>query len=89
MVGKQLSALLQILRAAGVTDYQTPELTLHLGPAPAPKGSRALEVSPEALATGDATPDDDEEPPDFRFALERMNRHFPRKVDPRKNRAAQ
>jgi len=90
MVGKQLSALLQILRSAGVTRYQTNALTLEMGPAPAPKRApTALNLSPEALAAERQEPDDDEdEPRDWRFALERMNRHFPRpRADPRKNKS--
>lgn len=35
MVGTELIALLEVLRAQGVTEYRTPELTLVLGPAPA------------------------------------------------------
>ena len=88
MTGKPLSALLQILRSAGVTDYTlTTEngpvretVTLKLGPAPAPKRPRdAIELTPEDI--------EDEPPPeDFRFALENTARKwFPRaKADPRK-----
>ena len=91
VVGKQLSALLQILRSNGVTRYQTPEITLDIGPAPPPKpGPRALELSPEALAR-EALMDDDDEPGDMRFALERIGpKHFPpAKADPRKNKVSQ
>ena len=90
-VGKPLSALLQILRSAGVTRYQTPELTLELGPPPPGRPlPRHINVSPEALAA-DALGDDDEEEGDPRFLLERLGaKHFPGvKGDPRKNRAPQ
>jgi hypothetical protein len=93
MVGKQLSALLQILRSNGVTRYQTTGLTLELGPAPPPRPlPRALNLSPEALAREALLDDDDdEEEGDPRFLLERLGRkHFPSaKADPRKNKAAQ
>jgi hypothetical protein len=93
-VGKPLSALLQILRAAGVTRYQTPELTLDLGPAPvkhAARGPIKLDLSPQALddeRIGAEEPDDEGDP---RFLLERLQpRWFPdRKATPRKNKAAQ
>jgi hypothetical protein len=85
--GKPLSALLQILRSAGVTKYTTPELTLELGPAPPPKRGRTLD---EVLDAGeDKTPADDDEPRDWRFALEKRMKHFPRRADPLKNKAAQ
>ena len=90
MVGKQLSALLQILRSAGVTAYETPQLKLTLGPAPAPKAPRvAIDVStPDAEADSDDK-DESDEPRDWRFALEqRQDRWFPRRPpNPRKNKA--
>ena len=96
--GKALSALLQILRSNGVTRYQTPDLTLEL--APAAKGGasgraapRTVNVSPEALAAeaeagGDVDGNDEDEPGDMRFGLERLTRrHFPAaKADPRRNK---
>lgn len=93
MVGKQLSALLQILRSNGVRRYQTAQLTLELGAPPAPRAPRVVNLSPEAL---DADPeahgggDPDEEDGDPRFLLERLTpKHFPRQVaDPRKNKGA-
>ncbi len=92
MVGKQLSALLQILRSNGVTRYQTPDLTLEMGPAPPPKVTRHIDLSPEALAR-DALADDGEEDDegDPRFLLERLStKHFPSaRADPRKNRPSQ
>lgn len=92
MIGKQLSALLQILRSNGVTRYETPELSLQLGPAPAPrtpKDAVHLDVSPEALAE-DEQDQKFEQDGDFRFALERIApRHFPRRADPRRNKAPQ
>lgn len=89
MTGEPLSKLLKILRNAGVTRYQTPELTLELGPAPAKGAPLTLNVSPEAVAAAAiADAEADEGPPDgdFRFALERMTeKHFPRTpIDPRK-----
>jgi hypothetical protein len=88
VVGKQLSALLQILLSNGVTRYQTPELTLELGPQPAKRGATAINVSPEALDA--EREDDEEEPGDMRFALERLTaKHFPApKADPRKGKAS-
>jgi hypothetical protein len=90
--GKGLSALLQILRSAGVTSYETPDLKLTLGPKPPGKVVTSFGVSPEALAADASEVDDgDPEPEDFRFALEtRMRKHFPApKADPRKNGGAQ
>jgi len=85
--GKQLSALLQILRSHGVTSYQTPELTLILGPAPPPKHvTTSLNVSPEALAAerhGEDDPEDEEGDP--RFFLERIQPRLRRKADPNAN----
>jgi len=83
VVGKQLSALLQILRASGVTRYHTDALTLELGPAPVKRPSVAIDVS---TPTED---DDEDQPGDMRFGLERqMQRHFPSpKADPRRNKA--
>lgn len=92
MVGKQLSALLQILRSNGVTRYATADLTLELGPPPAPKrAATALNLSAEALDADRLAEDDDEEEGDPRFLLERLSRkHFPTaKADPRRNKAAQ
>ena len=98
MHGKPLSALLQILRAHGVTSYETPQLKLTLGAAPArraPKDAIEINVSPEALdAERRQELEDDDGPPggDWRFALEtspkarRIRRPFPTvKADPRKN----
>lgn len=88
MHGKPLSALLQILRSAGVTRYQTPELTLELGPPPARRAPTAINVSPEALdAERHGEDDPDEEEGDPRFLLERLGRrHFPApKADPKRN----
>jgi len=92
--GKQLSALLQILRAHGVTRYATDKLTLELGAAPAKVAARgpiAVNLSPEALddeRIGAEEPDDEGDP---RFLLERLQpRWFPdKKATPRKNKAAQ
>lgn len=87
MIGKQLSALLQILRSNGVTHYQTPDLTLQLGPpAPPKRAPIAIEVSPEALAAEQQADDDDDEG-DPRFLLERLTKkHLSgTKADPRKN----
>lgn len=87
--GKGLSALLQILRSNGVTRYQTPELTLELGPAPPPRhSSDHIEVSPEALARAQRElAEDDEDEGDPRFLLERLGRkHFGgAKADPTRN----
>lgn len=85
--GKKLSALLQILRNAGVTRYVCGDVTIELvaqAPAPA-RVTTAINVSPGALTEID--PDDD--PGDFRFALERLTpRHYPAiKGDPRRNKA--
>lgn len=77
MVGKQLSALLQILRSQGVTKYQTANLTLELGPAPPRRVPGVPNVSPEALAAH-GEDDDDEEEGDPRFLLERIAKKFPR-----------
>jgi hypothetical protein len=93
--GKPLSALLQILRSAGVTRYATPELTLELGPAPPPKRAvaTAINLSPEALdAERRADEDDEKEPEDFRFGLEserRAQKWFPRpRANPKRNGVA-
>lgn len=77
MVGKQLSALLQILRSAGVTSYETPQIKLTLGPPPPPRTARAIDLSPEALAN-EHPEVDDEEPKDWRFALERRMSRYTR-----------
>jgi len=91
MHGKPLSALLQILRAAGVTRYQTPELTLELGPAPSKYAKSALNLSPEALAAQREAAADDDDEGDPRFLLERLGpKWFPgAKADPRKNKGQQ
>lgn len=95
MVGKQLSALLQILRSNGVTRYQTNALTLDLTVAPAQRPGKGgpvhFNVSPEALAAEAQEAADDEEEGDPRFLLERLgSKHFPSaKADPRKNKATQ
>lgn len=91
MVGKQLSALLQILRSNGVTRYAIADLTLELGPPPPPKrAATALNLSPEALdqERRDEATDDDEGDP--RFLLERLTpKHFPAaRADPRRNKGA-
>lgn len=90
MVGKPLSALLQILRSAGVTSYETPQLKLTLGPRPARPAPTHINVSPEALGaelTGEDDPDEEEGDP--KFLLERLGaRHFGgRKADPRRSKA--
>lgn len=81
MVGKQLSALLQILRAHGVTRYQTPEMTLELGAAPTKAAPRTINLSPEALdEEREGSGGDEEEMGDPRFLLERLNaRHYPQR----------
>jgi hypothetical protein len=92
--GKPLSALLQILRAHGVTRYQTDKLTLELGTAPAKVAARgpiAVNLSPEALddeRIGAEEPDDEGDP---RFSLERFGPKWfpPVRATPRKNKAAQ
>jgi hypothetical protein len=92
VVGKQLSALLQILRSNGVTRYVSGELTLELGPAPRPRAAPiAVNLSPEALDAERREEEDDEEEGDPRFLLERLTRrHFPiAKADPRRNKAPQ
>lgn len=50
MVGTELIALLEILRAHGITEYRTPELTLVLGPAPARESQAA--GTPAEVAAG-------------------------------------
>lgn len=92
MVGKQLSALLQILRSQGVAEYQltTEEkdgrkstVSLKLGPAAAPRAAKGAFTLDEVLAQ----PDDDDPPPeDFRFGLERTSQRFfgNKKADPTK-----
>lgn len=95
MVGKQLSALLQILRTNGVMRYQTPDLTLELGPAPPPRAlSRHSNPSPADVAREamlDDEEDEEDEAGDPRFLLERLGpKHFPSaKADPRRNKAPQ
>ena len=92
MTGKPLSALLQILRAHGVTEYVSPQITLKLGPAPARRArGDVVDVTPDDVAAArarlsDDDPDGDEMPGDMRFALERLGpKHFPSvKADPRK-----
>lgn len=84
MVGKQLSALLQILRANGVTSYRTKEITLELGtvqPKPAPRTGVTLETAP--ASTGDEDPEDEEGDP--RFLLERLGDRYWPKGKPRAN----
>jgi hypothetical protein len=85
MHGKPLSALLQILRSAGVTRYQTPELTLELGPPPPPKHAwRDLDQVIATEAHGEDEPDEEEGDP--RFLLERLGpKHFPHRADPKRN----
>jgi hypothetical protein len=90
--GKPLSALLQILRAAGVTRYETPELTLEIGPPPPGKRPPvAINVSPEALAAEQAEAELDDDEGDPKFLLERLGqKHFPApKADPRRNTRTQ
>lgn len=93
MHGKQLSALLQILRAHGVTRYATDKLTLDLGPAPAKqtvRGAIKIDLSPEALdADRRGAEVDDDDPGDMRFGLEKLTeRWFPApRATPRKNKA--
>lgn len=72
IAGKELSALLQILRRAGVTHYQTPEITLDLAPS-------APSAAPAPEAAGDGVPTETEEDDDIgdpRFMLERLNDDF-------------
>lgn len=91
MVGKQLSALLQILRSNGVTRYQTTALTVELGASPGPRPlPRTVSIGANGAVstTGDEADEEDDEG-DPRFLLERLGpKHFPgAKADPRKNKA--
>ncbi len=92
--GKQLSALLQILRAAGVTRYATKDgFVLELGSVEAQSSNPAKPAELTQHVAGTVSPlaeDDEEEPTDeeVRFALERkplmtelVERHFPRGTD--------
>jgi hypothetical protein len=77
LVGKPLSALLQILRAHGVTEYRTKEFHILLTPV-APKAATAT-AAPEAsqLEGGERTPgDDDDELGDPRFLLEKLGKEW-------------
>lgn len=83
LVGKELSALLQILRNAGVTHYRTKEIHLELAPAqprPAPAA-----VAPEAsqIEAGDGQEDEDDLG-DPRFLLERLSSGFVERTAQRK-----
>ena len=69
MVGKQLSALLQILKSNGVTHYQTPEITLDLSAS----GPRTPGPVAEQPAGGEEEDDDIGDP---RFLLERLGSDF-------------
>lgn len=83
VVGKQLSALLQILRANGVTHYRTKEIHLELAPS-APRAAPAA-AAPEAsqIGGGDAQEDEDEIG-DPRFLLERLSSGFVERTEQRK-----
>lgn len=70
LVGKQLSALLQILKANGVTHYQTPEITLDLAPGQKP-AAPVTDPPPE-----EEKPEEDDEIGDPRFLLERLGTDF-------------
>ena len=48
----KLIALLEILRAHGITEYRTPELTLVLGPVADRAGQEAVAGTPAEVAAG-------------------------------------
>ena len=77
MVGKQLSALLQILRSNGVTHYQTPDITLDLAPI-GPRVAPVADPPPE-----EEKPDEDDDIGDPRFLLERLGDDFGARRDAR------
>lgn len=91
--GKQLSALLQILRAAGVTEYAVPGVTIKLGPDRDKTANQAqpLESGSAQGVTVSHLDGEDEEPADdeVRYALEArrplmtklIERHFPTGTD--------
>jgi hypothetical protein len=84
VVGKQLSALLQILRAAGVTSYRTKEITLELGPvAPKPRAPGGVTLETAPAETGDEDPEDEEGDP--RFLLEKLGDKYWPAGKPRAN----
>jgi hypothetical protein len=55
MTTRQLSALVRVLRAEGVTRYATPDLTLELGPAPQPSAVKQVKQSSGATEGVDVT----------------------------------
>jgi hypothetical protein len=78
LTGKALSAFLQILRAAGVTEFPTADGPIRLAPIVKATKPAVLELPPADEAAPDEAVDDDEEPADFRFALERLqDANFP------------
>jgi hypothetical protein len=66
--GKQLSALLSILRNANVTRFVSPDLTIEFSPPKAPRPPAATRPEPEP-STDDQQGEEDEDP---RFLLEKL-----------------
>jgi len=77
LVGKPLSALLQILRAHGVTEYRTKEFHILLQPvgprvAAAPAAPEASQIDEKRKPADD----DEDEIGDPRFLLERLGNEW-------------